>query len=155
VEALASLCKHPGVIKFLAIHIETMEAYTLWWNGGTLWEMLDYNTKYSPITDNYNLLWQGGPNMKGWTWLAAFTRNCVKLTWAFINIMNVIHHCEILHNNLSKDNNTLHFPIDKPDVVYIGVCNWGETKHLQEVMPSLYGFTKEQDATNAKKCVAP
>jgi hypothetical protein len=48
VEALACPCKHLGVIKFLAIHKDHMEAYTLWWNGGTLWEMLDYNTKYSP-----------------------------------------------------------------------------------------------------------
>jgi hypothetical protein len=29
-EALACLCKHPSVIKFLIIHTETMEAYTLW-----------------------------------------------------------------------------------------------------------------------------
>jgi hypothetical protein len=77
----------------------------------------------------------------------------VKLAWAFINIMNVMYHCEILHNDLSKDNIILHLPIDKPNVVYIDVCNWGETRCLQEVMPSLYGFTKEQDATNAKKCV--
>ncbi len=142
-EALASLCEHPSVIKFLTIHIETMEAYTLWWNGGTLWELLDYNTKYSPITDNCTLLRQGGPNMKRWTWLDAFKRNCVKLAWAFINIMNVIHHCEILHNDLSKDNIILYFLVDKPNVVYIGKCDWGETRHLQEVMPSLYGFTKE------------
>jgi hypothetical protein len=46
-EVLASPCKHPSVIKFLAIHTKTMEAYTLWWNGGTFQEMLDYNTKYS------------------------------------------------------------------------------------------------------------
>jgi membrane-anchored protein YejM (alkaline phosphatase superfamily) len=39
----------------------------------------------------------------------------------------------------------------KSNVLYIGVCNWGEAKCLQEVMPSLYGFAKEQDATNAKK----
>jgi hypothetical protein len=35
-EALACLCEHPSVIKFLAIHTKTMEAYTLWWNEGTL-----------------------------------------------------------------------------------------------------------------------
>jgi hypothetical protein len=45
----------------------------------------------------------------------------------------------------------LHFLLNKLNVVYIGVCNWGEVGHLQEVMPSLYGFTKEQDATNTKK----
>jgi hypothetical protein len=49
-----------SVIKFLTIHTETMEAYTLWWNGGTIQKMLDYNTKYSPIMDNHTLLWQRG-----------------------------------------------------------------------------------------------
>jgi hypothetical protein len=44
-EALAYLCEHSGVIKFLAIHTKTMEAYTLWWSGGTLQKMSDYNTK--------------------------------------------------------------------------------------------------------------
>jgi Fe-S-cluster containining protein len=56
VEALTCPCKHPSVIKFFAIHTKTMEAYTLWWNGGTLQEILDYNTKYSPITNNCTLL---------------------------------------------------------------------------------------------------
>ncbi len=36
VEALACPCEHLGVIKFLAIHIQTMEAYKLCWIGGTL-----------------------------------------------------------------------------------------------------------------------
>jgi hypothetical protein len=70
-----------------------------------------------------------------------------------INIMNVIHYCGILHNHLSKDNIMMHFLPNKLDVVYIGMCDWGEAGHLQEVIPSLYGFAKEQDATNAKKCI--
>jgi len=57
-EALACMCEHLGVIKFLAIHIKTIKAYTLWWNGGTFQEILDYNMKYSPIMDNCILLWQ-------------------------------------------------------------------------------------------------
>jgi hypothetical protein len=56
--------------------------------------------------------------------------------------MNVIHHCGISHN-LSKDNLMLHFSTNKLDVVYIGVCDWDEVVHLQEVMTSLYGFIKE------------
>jgi hypothetical protein len=64
--------------------------------------------------------------------------------------MNVVHHHGILLD-LSKDNIMLYVPVDKPDVVYIGVCDWGEIGCLQEVTPSLYGSTKEQDATNAKK----
>jgi len=65
--------------------------------------------------------------------------------------INVIHHSIILHNDLSKENIMLHFPPNKPDVMYIGVFYLGGTKGLQEVMPSLYGFAKEQDAINAKK----
>ncbi len=65
--------------------------------------------------------------------------------------MNAICHSRILHNNLSKDNIILHFPLNKLDVVYIDMCDWGEVGHLQELMPSLYGFTKEQNATNRKK----
>ncbi len=105
-EALACPCKHISVIKFLVIHIETMEVYTLCWNGGPLWKMLDYSTKYSFIIDN---LGYGRANM-----IVAFRQNCVKLAWAFINIMNEVYHCGILHNNLSKDNIMLHFSTYKP-----------------------------------------
>jgi hypothetical protein len=65
--------------------------------------------------------------------------------------MNVIQHFGILHNDLSKDNIMLHFLPNKPKVVCIGICNWGETMRLQEVTPSLYGLTKEQNATNIMK----
>jgi hypothetical protein len=123
-EALACSCEHPGVIKFLTIYIKTVEAYTLCWNGGTLQKMLDYNTKYSPIMNNCTLLWQGGLNMKGRTWLVTFRQNHVKLAWAFINIMRAIHHCGILHNDLFKDYIMLHFPTNKLNVVYIGMCDW-------------------------------
>jgi hypothetical protein len=68
--------------------------------------------------------------MERQTQLVTFKQNCVKLAWAFINLMNAIYHFEILHNNLSKDNIMLHFLLNKLDVVYIGVCNWGEVGHL-------------------------
>jgi len=45
----------------------------------------------------------------------------------------------------------LHFPTNKLNVVYIGVCDWGEVECLQNMTPSLYGFAKEQDATNTKQ----
>jgi hypothetical protein len=35
-EALTCPVSHAGVIKFWALHPNTMEAYTLWWNGGSL-----------------------------------------------------------------------------------------------------------------------
>jgi tRNA A-37 threonylcarbamoyl transferase component Bud32 len=92
--------------------------------------------------DNRTLLWQG-LNMEGQTQLIAFRQNHVKLAWAFINIINTLHHFEILHNDLSNDNIMLHFLPDKPNFMYIGVYDLGEAEHLQEVMPSLYGFPKE------------
>jgi hypothetical protein len=87
VEALACPCEYSSVIKFLTIHLETMEAYTLWWNNRTLWEILDYITKYSTIMNNRTLLRQRVSNMKRQTWFIAFRSNHVKLAWAFINIM--------------------------------------------------------------------
>ncbi len=88
---------------------KTMEAYTLWWNGDMLWKMLDYNTKYSPFMDNWMLLWEGGPNMEGWKWIVTFRWNDVKMAWAFMNIMDVIHHSGILHNDLSKETSSCIF----------------------------------------------
>jgi hypothetical protein len=35
-EALACPISHAGVIKFWVLHPNTMEAYTLWWIGGSL-----------------------------------------------------------------------------------------------------------------------
>jgi hypothetical protein len=43
------------------------------------------------------------------------------------------------------------FSIDNLDVVYIEMCDCVEVECLQEVMPPLYGFAKEQDATNPKE----
>jgi tRNA A-37 threonylcarbamoyl transferase component Bud32 len=81
--------------------------------------------------------------MEGQTQLVAFRQNHVKLAWAFINIINAIHHFGILHDDLSKDNIMLHFLLDKPNFMYIGIYDLGEAERLQEVTPSLYGFAKE------------
>jgi hypothetical protein len=105
--------------------------------------MLDLHMKYSPITNNNPLFQEGGLDMEGQTQLIAFRWNRVKLAWAFINIMNTIYHCRILHNEFSKDNIMLHFLANKLDVVYICMCDWGEAKRLQKVTPSLYDFAKE------------
>jgi hypothetical protein len=46
-----------------------MEAYTLWWNGETLQEMLDYNTIYLPLLiivpycDKGGHIWKGEHNL--------------------------------------------------------------------------------------------
>jgi hypothetical protein len=96
---------------------------------GTLQKMLNFNTKYSPLMENWMLLQEGGPNMEVWRQLVTFKYNHVKMAWAFINIMNALHHSGILHNDLLKDL-MLHFSLDKLDVMYIGMCNWGEVECL-------------------------
>ena len=47
IEALVCPVQHPGVVKFWAIHTNSMEAYTLWWNGDCLRNFLKLNTKTS------------------------------------------------------------------------------------------------------------
>jgi hypothetical protein len=39
-KAMASRSAYEGYIKWIAIHLSKLEEYTLWWNGGTIWEML-------------------------------------------------------------------------------------------------------------------
>ena len=39
-EALACLVDHPGVIKLLYLNTRTYESYSMWWNGGSLMNMI-------------------------------------------------------------------------------------------------------------------
>jgi hypothetical protein len=96
------------------------------------------------------LLWQGRLDMEGWTWLV-FKQNYVKLRWAFMTLWMQYTILEILQNDLSKDNIILHFLINKLDVMYIGMCDWGETICMQEVTLSLYVFAMEWDFIDVKK----
>jgi hypothetical protein len=79
----------------------------------------------------------------------------MKLAWAFMNIMNLTYHFGILHNDLLNDNIMLHFPTNKTNVIYIGVCDWGEAICMQEVTPSLYmHLLRSRFSSTQKKCVS-
>jgi hypothetical protein len=112
-------------VNILLVNVNTLIKLNLW----------KTMISYSPcnVMDNGTLLWWRGLNMEGQTWHVTFRWNCVKLVWAFINIMNVVHHFGILHNDLSKDNIMLHFSLDKLNDEYITICNWGEVECLQKV----------------------
>jgi hypothetical protein len=103
--------------------------------------------------DNRMLLWEGGLNIEGWKWLVTFRQNHVKMAWAFMNIMNVVHCNGILHNDLLKDNIMLHFSFDNLNVVHIGMCDRVKLDVSESWIHlwSLYGLAKEQDAINVKK----
>jgi hypothetical protein len=76
-------------VKYFVIHLKSKDGgLDIVMEWGTLWEMLDYNTKYSPIMENQILLL----DMEKKRWLVTYRQNHVKMTWAFINIMNAIHH---------------------------------------------------------------
>jgi hypothetical protein len=56
VEALACPIEHVGLIKFWAVNSKTMEAYTLWWNGGSFRSFMRINSKVSLAEDYENIL---------------------------------------------------------------------------------------------------
>jgi RIO-like serine/threonine protein kinase len=78
------------------------------------------------VMDSWMLLQVMGFSMEGQKGLVKFKQNCVKITWAFVNIMNVVYHNGILHNDLSKENIMLHLSPNKSNVVYIDLCNSSE-----------------------------
>jgi hypothetical protein len=46
-EATALRSAHEGCIKWIAVHPTKSEGYTLWWNGGTIWEMIRDEALYN------------------------------------------------------------------------------------------------------------
>jgi hypothetical protein len=64
-------------------------------------------------------------------WKKIWIHEIINFMWKLNEASKFEMHNEILHYDLSKDNIMLHFPPNKLDVVYIGVCIWGETRHLQ------------------------
>jgi hypothetical protein len=58
-EALACSISHPSMIKFWALNPNTMDAYMLWWNGGSLkYFWTNYDSKVSEATnyEDYHLV---------------------------------------------------------------------------------------------------
>jgi hypothetical protein len=57
-------CEHPCVIKFMVIHSDNVEVYTLRWNGARF-EKCWIITQMFAHLDNQVLFWQGRPDMEG------------------------------------------------------------------------------------------
>ena len=56
VEALAFLIEYFGLIKFWVVNSKTIEAYTLWWNGGSFRNFMKINSKVSLAEDYEDIL---------------------------------------------------------------------------------------------------
>jgi hypothetical protein len=76
-----------------------------------------------------------------------FRKKRHKLAWTFLNIMNNVHHCHAQHNDILPDNVLLHFPLDFPDKVYIGICNWAMAGNFNDLKESLYIHESQEART--------
>jgi hypothetical protein len=132
-EAMALRSTHEGCIKWIAVHPTKSEGYTLWWNGGTIWDhitlqaaiLIDSNDDYQKKLDTVRRV-------------EVFRKKRHELAWTFLNTMNNVHHCHTLHNNMSPNNVLLHFPPNSPDKVYIGICDWAMAGNFNDLKESLY-----------------
>jgi hypothetical protein len=117
-KAMALRTAHEGCIKWIAIHPTKSEGYSLWWNGGTIREMMRdeerYNRESVHITLQATSLIDSRDDYQKKLDVArhveVFRKKRHELAWTFLNTMNNIHHCHTLHNNMSPNNVMLHFP---------------------------------------------
>jgi hypothetical protein len=66
VEALACPIEHTWLITFWAVNSQTKEAYTLWWNGGSVKSFWKINSKISPALENQYIFYHPSHTMQDW-----------------------------------------------------------------------------------------
>ena len=168
-EALAVRSPHRGCIKWVAVHHTREEGFTLWWNGGTIRNILADDNKYGedPIESAYAWELSSDPKYRPDSYdrarqVALFRNQRTELAWTLLNIMNNIHQSHILHNDLSPDNILLHFePENHPQQVYIGVCDWALSSNSTFPRESVYWAStmeareKERSPIDGRWWVAP
>ena len=54
---------HLGVIKVQYLNMRTYESYSMWWNGGSLWNMRNYDKFVAKMHSN-KILFHGGPDFE-------------------------------------------------------------------------------------------
>ena len=86
--------------------------------------------------------------------IIAYRKNRAKLAWALMCIMEKVHKAKILHNDIGPANIMLHFPSEKREEVYIGLCDWGIASRMIESEPSCYGY-QTREAVEAVKAARP
>ena len=137
-EALACPVDHPGVIKLQYLNPKTKESYSMWWNGGSLKNMRVYDFSV-PESHERDILHMPGADFDSRKRLVVYRRHRAYLAWALMCIVDVVHKHDVLHNDLNPNNVMLHFPQDRENTVFIGVCDWGMATWGDEDTPSNYG----------------
>jgi hypothetical protein len=137
---------HEDCIKWIAVHPTKSEGYTLWWNGGTIREMMKDEAQYNresiyiilqaafliDSNDDYQKKLDAARHVE------VFRMKRHKLAWTFLNTMNNVHHCHTLYNDMSPDNVILYFPPNSAYKVYIGICDWAMAGNFNDLKESLY-----------------
>jgi serine/threonine protein kinase len=146
VEAMACLIQYLGLIKFWIVNFQTMQAYTLWWNGGSMRSFWKNNSKISFALENQYILHHPNHTMQELEMILAYCTKRAKLALSLIMTMACIH------NDIPPSNILLHFPPDHIDRIYIGVCDWGMATRFIKEVPLVYGYpTKEKMERNKKE----
>jgi serine/threonine protein kinase len=150
-EAMACPIEHHGLIKFWAISSVTMEAYTLWWNGGSVRSFWRTNS-FVKLSEEYEYITRHPDHpMDVLEKIKAFRIKRAKLAMSLIMTMARVHKKKILHNDIFPSNILLHFPPDHVDTVYIGVCDWGMATRIIEDVPLVYGYPTKDEIERNKK----
>jgi serine/threonine protein kinase len=112
-----------------------MEAYTLWWNGGSIRSFWRTNSLVKPSEEHEYITRHPDHPMDVLEKIKAFHTKCAKLAISLIMTMARVHKKKILYNDISPSNILLHFPPDHIDKVYIGVCDWSMATRTIEDVP--------------------
>ena len=100
--------------------------------------MRNYDKSVAETLPN-KILGHLGPDFESRKQLVVYRKNRAYLAWALMCIVDVVHKHVVLHNDLNPNNIMLHFPRDRDDTIFIGVCNWGMSTWMNEEAPSNYG----------------
>ena len=110
-----------------------------WWNGGTLRKILRSDHEAADnLFIHYTFRRNEDDNVVQGMRLCLFRSKRKELAWALINIMNAVHKCGWLHNDLLLDNIRLHFPPGTSN------ANWGLTSKMDEPKRSPWIFTNAE-----------
>lgn len=138
VEACVCPLTHPAIVKFWALNSKSMEAYTLWWNGGSLHDMLTLDGKVRTTMEIEKIKAITTLPEMDLNRIYLFRKYRFQLAWALVYVGSLLHKSSVLHNDLSPRNILLHFS-EYEDRVFIGICDWGIACLTHEKAPSHYG----------------
>jgi hypothetical protein len=103
-----------------------MEAYTLWWNGRSLRNLWNTNSKVSKAIKNQFILNKSHMTMQDLKKILAFCINCAKLALSLMMTMVLVHKSKILHNDIYLSTILFYFlpTISIESILDYGIGTW-------------------------------